>query len=119
MLSSASDKTKLFAKNVSQNSDLEDSGISLPAFLSWTNLKQHDISVTHKMFKKIITNLDWLKVSGPVCIPVVTLKNCEHEISYKLAVLFNKCLEEFCLPDSWEVSEVFPVFKNVGKSCAA
>ena len=38
-LSSASDKAKLFAENFSKNSNLDDSGISLPVFHSRTNLK--------------------------------------------------------------------------------
>ena len=46
VLSSASDKVKLFAKNFSKNSNLDDSNISLPAFPSRTNLKLHNISVT-------------------------------------------------------------------------
>ena len=33
VLSSASDKAKLFAENFSKNSNLDDSGISLPVFL--------------------------------------------------------------------------------------
>ena len=41
MLSSASDKAKLFAENFSKNSNLDDSGISLPVFPSRTNLKLH------------------------------------------------------------------------------
>ena len=32
VLSSASDKAKMFAENFSKNSDLDDSGISLPVF---------------------------------------------------------------------------------------
>ena len=85
MLSSASDKAKLFAENFSKNSNLDDSGISLPVFPSRTNLKLHNISVTPKMVKKVIMNLDLSKVSGPDCIPVVVLKNCEPELSYILA----------------------------------
>ena len=46
VLSSASDKARLFAENFSKNSNLDDSGISLPVFLSKTNLNQHNISVT-------------------------------------------------------------------------
>ena len=69
-LSSASDQVKLFAENSSKNSNLDDSGISLPVFPSRTNLKLH-ISVTPKMFKKVIMNLDLSKVSAPDCIPVV------------------------------------------------
>ena len=41
VLSSASDKAKLFAENFSLNSNLDDSGISLHAFPSRTNLKLH------------------------------------------------------------------------------
>ena len=39
VLSSASDKAKLFAENFSMNSNLDDSGISLPVFPSRTNVK--------------------------------------------------------------------------------
>ena len=67
------------------------------------------------MVKKIITNFDSSKVSGPECIPVVVLKNCEPELSYILAKLFNNCLKESCFPDCWKVSSVVPVFKNVGE----
>ena len=44
------------------------------------------------MVKKVIMNLDLSKTSGLDCIPVVVLKNCEPELSYILAELFNKCL---------------------------
>ena len=119
VLSSASDKAKLFAKNFSKNSNLDDSGISLPVFPSRTNLKLHNISITPKMVNKVITNLDSSKASGPDCIPVVVLKNCEPELSYILAKLFNKCLKESCFPDCWKVSSVVPVFKNVGERSTA
>ena len=80
--------------------------VSLPVFPSRTNRKLHNIFVTTKMFKKVITNLDLSKASGPDCIPVVVLKNCEPEISYILAELFNKCLKESCFPHCWNVSLV-------------
>ena len=66
------------------------------------------------MVTRVITNFDSSKASGPDCIPVVILKNCEPEFSYILAKLFNKCLKESCFPDCWKVSSVIPVFKNVG-----
>ena len=119
VLSSASDKAKLFAKNFYKNSNLDDSGISLPVFPSRTNLKLHNISITPKMVKKVITNLDLSKASGPDCIPVVVLKNCEPELSYLLSKLFNKCLKESCFPDCWKVSSVVPVFKNFGQRVTA
>ena len=71
------------------------------------------------MVKKIIMNLDLSKASGPDCIPVVVLKNCEPELSYKLAELFSKCLKDSCFPDCWKLSSVVPVFKNVGERSTA
>ena len=93
MLSSASDKVKLFAKIFFKNSNFDDSGISLPVFPSTANLKLHNISVTPKMVKKFITNLHSSKASGPDCIPVVVLKNFQPELSYILAELFNMSLK--------------------------
>ena len=54
--------------------------------------------------------------SGPDCIPVVVLKNCEPELSYILAnssITVSKSLV------FWEVSLVVPVFKNVGERSTA
>ena len=55
------------------------------------------------------------RASGPDYIPVVVLKNCEPELSYIVAELFNKCLKESCYPDCGKVSSVVPVFKNAGE----
>ena len=74
---SASDKAKLFAENFSLNSNLDDSGVSLPVFPSRTNLKLHNISVTPTMVRKVIMNPDLSKASGPDFIPMVVLKNSE------------------------------------------
>ena len=82
-----------------------------PVFPSRTNLKLPNISVIPKMVKQVIMNLDLSKASGPDYISVVVLKNCEPELSYILAELFNKCLKESCFPDCWKVSSVVPVFE--------
>ena len=119
VLSSASDKAKLFAENFSLNSNLDDSGVSLPVFHSRTNLKLDNISITPKIVRKVVMNLDLSKSSGPDCVPVVVPKNCEPELSYILAELFNKCLKESCFPDCCEVSSVVRVFKNVGERSTA
>ena len=119
MLSSASDKEKLFPENFSKNSNLDDSGVSLLVFPPRTNLKLHGIFVTPKMVGKVIMNLDLSRASGTNCIRVVVLRNCEPEFSYILAELFNKCLKESCFPDCWKVSSVVSVFKNVGERSIA
>ena len=95
------------------------SGVSLPVFPSRTNLKLHNISVSPKMVKKVITNLDSSKASDSDCIPVEVLKSCEPELSQILAERFNMCLKESCFQDCWKVSSVVPVFRNVGDRSTA
>ena len=70
MLPSASDKAKLFPKNVSKHSNLD-------AFPSRTNLKLYNI--TSKLVKKVTTNHDFSKASGPDCILVVVLTKWKPE----------------------------------------
>ena len=88
----------LFAENISEKSNLDESVISLPVFHSRTNLKLHNYALTSVIVTKVITNLDLSKVSGPDCIPVVVLMNYGPEISYMLAELFNECLRQSCFP---------------------
>ena len=107
VLSSAYDKAR------SKNSNLDNSGISLPVLTSRTNLKLHNISGMLKTVKNVVANLDASKVSGLDCIPVVVLKNWEPELSFISAELFNKCLKESCFPDTWKVLLVLSAFKNV------
>ena len=62
-MSPGSDKAKLFAENFSKNCNRDDSGVSLPVFPSRTNQELHIISITPKMAKKVILNLDLSKAS--------------------------------------------------------
>ena len=110
----SSDKAKF-----SKNSNPGDSGISLLVFPSRTNLKLHNISITQKMVRKVISNIDSSKMSCPDCIPVVVLRNCESEVSYVLAEPFNMCLKKSYFPDCWKVSLVIPLFKSVGERSTA
>ena len=120
VLSSASDKATFFAKSFSKNSNLDASGIFVTAFLSRSNLKLHNISVTCKLVNKVMTNLDSSKASGPHCIPVVVLQNCEPDLSCILAGHFNMCLNESCFPDFWKILSVVPILnKNVGETYTA
>ena len=118
-MSSASHKAKLFAKIFSKNSNIDDLGIALSVFSSGTNLKLHNIYVIPRMFKKVITNIDSSKVSGPNCIPVRVQKKCYTELSYILADFFNMYLRKSCFPDCWKLSTEVPVFNNVGEKSTA
>ena len=118
VLSSVPDKAKLFLKTFLRTLILM-TGVSLyPSFLLEL-IWNYSISITPKMVKKVITNLDSLKASGPNCIPVVVLQNCASELSYILTELFNMCLKEYCFPDCWKVPSVVPAFKNVGEKSTA
>ena len=49
----------------------------------------------------------------------VVLKNCEPELSYILAELFDIYLTDSCFSDFWKASLVVLVFKNAGESSTA
>ena len=88
----------MFAENLCKKSNIDYSGNSLPVLPSRTNLKLHNISVTSKMVKKVIMNLDLSRASGPDCIPVVVLRNCEPvnlvlQIAGRFTGLFHKLME--------------------------
>ena len=120
VLSSVSNKAKLLAKNfLITTFFLDDSGISLPIFPSRTNLKLHNIFATPKVVKQVQTNPYSSQASGPYCIPVVFLKNCEPELSFILRKLFKKCLKESCFLDCWKVSSAVPFFKNISEMSTA
>ena len=74
VLSSASDKVKLFTKNFSKKSKFDDLGFPLPVLPSKTNLKLDNNPVTSKMVEKGIMNLHSSKASDPDCISVVVLQ---------------------------------------------
>ena len=94
VLSYASDKAKLFPKKFSNNSYLDDSGMSLPDFPSRNNRKLYNISVT--------PNFDSSRVFGLDCIPSIVMKKlwawtCIHT-SWTLqylseGILFSRLLE--------------------------
>ena len=89
VLSAASDKAKLSAEIICRNCNLDGSFISLPVLPSRTNLKLHIIPVTPMMVKKLIMSLDLSKTSGGYCTSVVVLTNCQPDLLYILAELFN------------------------------
>ena len=73
----------------------------------------HNIPVTTKLVKKVLTNRDLSRVSAPEYIPVVVLKKCEPR-PYILAQFFNMFLKESYFPHGLKVSFVVPIFKTVG-----
>ena len=93
-MSPASDRAKIFVGIFSKISNLGDSGISLFAFSSRTKMKLHNIPLSIKLDREVMTNLDYSGVPGLICVPVVVLKKCEPELSYILAQCFDLYLKE-------------------------
>ena len=83
------------------------------------NVKLHKITITPKLVKKVKTNLDSAKVSGPECFPAMVLKYFVPELLYILAELFNICLKETCCRDCQKVSSVVAVFNSFGERSTA
>ena len=93
VISSSSDKAKLFAGIFAANSTLDDSNHPLPDFPSRTNCTIPKFKVTLKVISKLIHYLQSSKATCPDQIPVVVFKHISTELSPMLAKLFNRCLQ--------------------------
>ena len=111
MLSFICVRAMLFAKIFLKNFHIDDSVIPICVSPCRANLKLHIISLTLKLIKKFITNLDSSKPPACDCIPGAVLKNCEPKLLYILAdriyyneyYFLNLSLREFCFPYCWKV----------------
>ena len=86
MLSSASDIAKLFAKNFSKISNLDDLSISSPVFPSGTNLKLYNISKTPKIVKNV-GKRSITKNYHPVSLLSVVSKVFEKLINNRIVII--------------------------------
>ena len=102
VLTSASEKAKLFARLFSKKFNVDDSGNELPTFSHRTNTTLSNMVITPKMVEKATSKPDSSMASGPDGILVVVLKNCEPELSFVLTDIFNLYLKQ-CFPDCWKV----------------
>ena len=50
---------------------------------------------------------------------MVVVRNYGPKLSYVLAELLNKFRKQSCFPDSWKLSSLVPVYKNVGERSIA
>ena len=97
VLSSPSDKAKLFAKNWSKKSNLQDAGISMCVFHSRTNLRMCNIMQLSRWLK-------WSKqtLTHPRYLVLIvfqwSFERTEPELLYIPAELVNMCLKKSCFP---------------------
>ena len=90
MLSSASEKTKMFPEMSSKNSSLDDSGIYLPVFSSRINTTLHNILLTLDLVKKIIIDLNFSKVTCPSIFNVSYKFACSFLVSTTSNIFFRR-----------------------------
>lgn len=119
------DKTKLFAGIFFQNSHFDDSGISLHAFLSITNLELHSIPLLSKIAKKYFT---FLYIRGSFTNPFKSYNPIDQTswipIFSHYFEMPQKCFEELSFISHeiirkpvWERKESFlSIFRSI-KSC--
>lgn len=59
-----------------------------------------------------LKKLDPRKASGPDDIPTALLKLGAHSLSKYLCLLFNKSIDEGCLPPDWKKAHIVPIHKS-------
>ena len=103
MLTSASDKAKLL-KNISKNSNLDDSGISLLVFPSRANLIARSLELLDKLQKRV-----YMTVDPSIAVSLEPLAHCQNvaNISLFYRYYFGKC--------SSELAELVPLSYSRGK----
>lgn len=69
------------------------------------------------MVRKITTVIDFPKLCGPDCVPVVVPKNYKPDLSFISADLFKMHLKEHCFPDCWKALSFASMFQNDGEVC--
>ena len=115
VISSSLDKAKVFGSIFASNSSRDDFNYPLPDIPSRTDCLVSDFRISVREVSRQVHDLESTKATGPDQVPVVVLKNFSPEISPILEKLFNRCVKEKCVPSSWKVSSVCPIFKNSGE----
>ncbi len=77
-----------------------------------------DVVVSADDVFKVLSTLDTKKACGPDGISPRILKECAHELSNSLAVLFIYTLSVGKLPQEWKVANIVAIYKS-GECCSA
>ena len=59
-----------------------------------------------------LKSLDVDSTMGPENIHPLLLKECATELTYPLAIIFNKSMASGSLPQSWKLSHICPIYKK-------
>ena len=74
------------------------------------------IEITTEGIRRLLSNLNPYKASGPDKIPTRFFKEFATEIAPCLTILFQASLNQGIIPDDWKKAFVVPIFKKGDRS---
>ena len=74
-----------------------------------------ELSIDEEAVMSCLKNLDISKATGPDGVQCLVLKHYAATLTYPISLIFKKSLKDGCLPQSWKLANVVPVFKNKGQ----
>ena len=101
---------------VFRNSFTKEDEVNTPEFESRTAASMQNLEVEVPGVVKQLKSLNKNKSLGPDCIPVRFLSEYADAIGPYLAIIYNKSLNDRCVPKDWKVAQVTPIFKKGNRS---
>jgi len=96
-----------------RQSNIDDSNATIPNIDNPAQTPTlENVYITEEEVLDHLLLLDVSKSNGPDDISPRLLKSAARELSYPLALLFNKSLQSCTYPSAWKIANVTPVFKN-------
>ena len=89
---------------------------SIPTASGPTYPDMDGIEITTKGIRRLLSNLNPYKASGPGKIPTRFFKEFATEIAPCLTILFQASLNQGIIPDDWKKAFVVPIFKKGDRS---
>ena len=109
------EKADTFASLFASNSNLNDSGHSVP-FYPPPSLIMPSFKFFTRSVRQELCHLEADKAVGPDGIPAIVLKMCAPELAPILSRLYNLSLTSGVCPASWKTAHVFPIPKKGDRS---
>ena len=113
--SNPAEKASLLNSYFCEQSNIDDSHASLPAFEP-PDIDLNNIIITDSYVEDVLKLLNTSKASGSDLISLRLLKEGSEFLSHQLARLFNLSLHTSYFPTVWKQANVVPVFKKGEKT---
>lgn len=111
-ISDNNQKAKLLNDFFVQQTQLDDSGATLPDFTPPDRQTLNNIQITPDEVRSVLQTLKLGKSSGPDNINNRVLKEIAYPVSKPLSDLFNYSLSCSIFPETWKLANVSPLYKK-------